>query len=197
MIDYFVIFTQGGLVLWSLASDGLGALGAVAPVNSLVKTVLLEEKAGTSNTFSYEQYAVKWTLVNEYVFPFQFPNSFNCINIYYAAYDDHLHIYMQHTATIIFINDHCIYKQHTVTTLKHFLSLFSDMSPDILITLNFFFFFASFFPIRYGIVIAAVYQKLLSLLYVNDLISVVKASFVENYKDVLKVRAISRCEHLF
>ena len=141
MIDYFVIFTQGGLVLWSLASDGLGALGAVAPVNSLVKTVLLEEKAGTSNTFSYEQYAVKWTLVNEYVFPFQFPNSFNCINIYYAAYDDHLHIYMQHTATIIFINDHCIYKQHTVTTLKHFLSLFSDMSPDILITLNFFFFF--------------------------------------------------------
>lgn len=62
MIDFFTIFTKRGIVLFSYPQftklEG-------APVDRLIKDVLLEERSG-ENSYSLDNYALKWTFVNEF-----------------------------------------------------------------------------------------------------------------------------------
>jgi len=60
MLDYFAIYTLGGIVLWSRTMTKLKG----NPVNELIKKVLLEERGG--NDF-YEEgtYGVKWSRDND------------------------------------------------------------------------------------------------------------------------------------
>ncbi len=64
MLDAFYIFTKGGLVLFAFQ---LAALRG-EPVEALIRTCLLEERAGDA-AFSYAAdgaaYALKWTFHNE------------------------------------------------------------------------------------------------------------------------------------
>ena len=60
MLDRFVIFTKGGLVLFSKDFVPL----KFNAVNTLVSDVLIEERAGKSSYISKE-YAMKWTMLNE------------------------------------------------------------------------------------------------------------------------------------
>lgn len=60
MLDRFVIFTKGGLVLFSKDFVSL----KFNAVNTLVSDVLIEERAGKSSYISKE-YAMKWTMLNE------------------------------------------------------------------------------------------------------------------------------------
>ncbi|KAL1929233.1 hypothetical protein VTP01DRAFT_2292 [Rhizomucor pusillus] len=60
MLDLFTILTKGGLVLWSKTFSPLFG----SPVDSLIKNVLIEERAG-SDTFYQDNYALKWTFANE------------------------------------------------------------------------------------------------------------------------------------
>lgn len=61
MIDHFSIFNRQGVVLWSedLAEGGVEG----APVQDLVRHVLLEERAVSAHEVG--PYALKWTLANE------------------------------------------------------------------------------------------------------------------------------------
>jgi hypothetical protein len=62
MLDCFVIFTQGGLVLWSLVSEGTEFIPAV---NAFIHSVLLEQKTGGTTVFSVGDQAVRWALDNQ------------------------------------------------------------------------------------------------------------------------------------
>ena len=64
MLDAFCIFTKGGALLWTIQLATLRG----DPVNTLIRTCLLEERLGESS-FSYTPpsgsgYAMKWTLHN-------------------------------------------------------------------------------------------------------------------------------------
>ncbi|XP_057302154.1 signal recognition particle receptor subunit alpha-like [Hydractinia symbiolongicarpus] len=62
MLDFFTIFSKGGIVLWCFQ----GTVGDFAyPVNELIKNVILQERSG-SNSFSHGQLAVKYKLDNEF-----------------------------------------------------------------------------------------------------------------------------------
>eukprot|EP00026_Physarum_polycephalum_P005169 Phypoly_transcript_05199.p1 GENE.Phypoly_transcript_05199~~Phypoly_transcript_05199.p1 ORF type:complete len:609 (+),score=172.80 Phypoly_transcript_05199:71-1897(+) len=62
MLDYFTIFNKRGIVLFSYpqAKKLPGA-----PVDRLIKDVLLEERSG-ENSYSLDSYALKWTFANEF-----------------------------------------------------------------------------------------------------------------------------------
>ena len=62
MLDYFTIFNKRGIVLFSYpqAKKLPGA-----PVDRLIKDVLLEERSG-ENSYSLDAYALKWTFANEF-----------------------------------------------------------------------------------------------------------------------------------
>ena len=65
MLDYFCVFTRGGSLLWAVS---FAAALKGDPVNSLVRTCLLEERAGQSS-FNYTSpsggaYTLKWSLNN-------------------------------------------------------------------------------------------------------------------------------------
>ena len=64
MLDGFFIFTKGGLVLFRAQLAPLRG----EPVEALIRTCLLEERAGDA-AFSYAAdaaaYALKWTFHNE------------------------------------------------------------------------------------------------------------------------------------
>ncbi|KAG0168419.1 hypothetical protein DFQ30_004780 [Apophysomyces sp. BC1015] len=60
MLDLFTILTKGGFVLWQKAFVPLSG----SPVDSLIKNVLIEERAGNDSYFK-ENYALKWTFANE------------------------------------------------------------------------------------------------------------------------------------
>jgi signal recognition particle receptor subunit alpha len=60
MIDKFVIFSKTGIVLWSKMMCALKA----APVSTLVKTVLLEERSGAKKHHQ-DDYALQWAFANE------------------------------------------------------------------------------------------------------------------------------------
>lgn len=60
MLDYFVIFTKTGLVLWSKTFCELQG----DPIGTLISSVLLEERAG-GRSHATEDYTVRWTLANE------------------------------------------------------------------------------------------------------------------------------------
>lgn len=64
MLDAFSIFTKGGIVLWSFS---LAALKG-SPVDALIRSCLLEERAGESSyayTSDNTGYTLKWSFNNE------------------------------------------------------------------------------------------------------------------------------------
>lgn len=61
MLDQFSIFTKGGVVLWSRQLSPVKG----RPIDTLVQTVFLEEKAGASTSFKYNPYVLKWLMDNE------------------------------------------------------------------------------------------------------------------------------------
>ncbi|XP_052060256.1 signal recognition particle receptor subunit alpha-like [Mytilus californianus] len=62
MLDFFTIFSKGGIVLWCF--QGTSQLFTPA-VNSLIKTVILQERTG-NNTFTHEALQLKYKLDNEF-----------------------------------------------------------------------------------------------------------------------------------
>ncbi|KAF9942853.1 hypothetical protein BGZ75_009970 [Mortierella antarctica] len=60
MLDFFSIATKGGLVLWSKAYSSAQS----SPINSLIQDVLIEERSSTQ-IFYKDNYAIKWTFVND------------------------------------------------------------------------------------------------------------------------------------
>jgi hypothetical protein len=62
MLDYFTIFNKRGIVLFSYpqAKKLPGA-----PVDRLIKDVLLEERSG-EDSYSLDSYSLKWTFANEF-----------------------------------------------------------------------------------------------------------------------------------
>jgi len=62
MLDFFVIFTKGGIVLWCFQSTK--ELFA-SSVNALVKSVLLQERTGVSS-FAHQSWTLKHRLDNEF-----------------------------------------------------------------------------------------------------------------------------------
>ena len=62
MINFFCIFTTGGVVLWAkVMAEGVAQVDIV---NSLVKNILMMEKTNQSS-YSQGGSAVKWRFVNE------------------------------------------------------------------------------------------------------------------------------------
>ncbi|XP_011403720.1 PREDICTED: signal recognition particle receptor subunit alpha-like [Amphimedon queenslandica] len=62
MLDLFTIFTKGGIVLWYFQGT---ALSLTPAVNSLVKTVLLQERGGM-DVFNHESLKLQFKLDNEF-----------------------------------------------------------------------------------------------------------------------------------
>lgn len=62
MLDFFTIFNKRGIVLFSYPTT---AKLPGAPVDRLVRDVLLEERSG-ENSYSLDNYALKWTFANEF-----------------------------------------------------------------------------------------------------------------------------------
>ncbi|KAF9215366.1 hypothetical protein BGZ59_001546 [Podila verticillata] len=60
MLDFFFIATKGGLVLWSKAYGPSQS----SPINSLIHDVLIEERSSTQ-VYYKDNYAIKWTFVND------------------------------------------------------------------------------------------------------------------------------------
>ncbi|KAG0358917.1 hypothetical protein BGZ54_010221 [Gamsiella multidivaricata] len=60
MLDLFTIATKGGLVLWSKAYGPTPS----APINTLIQDVLIEERSSTQIYYK-DNYALKWTFVND------------------------------------------------------------------------------------------------------------------------------------
>ncbi|NWS49360.1 SRPRA protein, partial [Probosciger aterrimus] len=61
MLDFFTIFSKGGLVLWCFQ----GGPAATAPVNALIRSVLLQERGG-NNSFTHEALTLKYKLDNQF-----------------------------------------------------------------------------------------------------------------------------------
>ncbi|KAG2634536.1 hypothetical protein PVAP13_2NG046303 [Panicum virgatum] len=64
MLEELLIFTRGGLILWSSCR----ALGAAAlkgsPIDALIRSCLLEDRSADAS-FSQDNYALKWTFHND------------------------------------------------------------------------------------------------------------------------------------
>lgn len=60
MLDLFTILTKGGFVLFQKTYAPING----SPVQDLIKNVLIEERAAT-NTYTKDNYALKWTFANE------------------------------------------------------------------------------------------------------------------------------------
>ncbi|XP_065711676.1 signal recognition particle receptor subunit alpha [Patagioenas fasciata] len=65
MLDFFTIFSKGGLVLWCFQGVRGPAAAATAPVNALIRSVLLQERGG-SNSFTHEALMLKYKLDNQF-----------------------------------------------------------------------------------------------------------------------------------
>ncbi|XP_069732506.1 signal recognition particle receptor subunit alpha isoform X2 [Phaenicophaeus curvirostris] len=63
MLDFFTIFSKGGLVLWCF--QGVRGSAATAPVNALIRSVLLQERGG-NNSFNHEALTLKYKLDNQF-----------------------------------------------------------------------------------------------------------------------------------
>nr|XP_056716276.1 signal recognition particle receptor subunit alpha isoform X1 [Euleptes europaea] len=65
MLDFFTIFSKGGLVLWCFQGVRGPAAACTAPVNALIRSVLLQERGG-SNSFNHESLTLKYKLDNQF-----------------------------------------------------------------------------------------------------------------------------------
>ncbi|XP_068023391.1 signal recognition particle receptor subunit alpha isoform X2 [Melanerpes formicivorus] len=65
MLDFFTIFSKGGLVLWCFQGVRGPAAAATAPVNALIRSVLLQERGG-NNSFTHEALTLKYKLDNQF-----------------------------------------------------------------------------------------------------------------------------------
>ncbi|XP_078155731.1 uncharacterized protein LOC144551578 isoform X1 [Carex rostrata] len=63
MLEQLLIFTRGGLVLWSSCRAFGNALKG-SPIDALIRSCLLEERSADSS-FSHESYTLKWAFHNE------------------------------------------------------------------------------------------------------------------------------------
>jgi len=72
MLDFFAIFSKGGILLWCFRGAGLlqkdWDTGFTPAVNTFIKTVLLQEKSGRNRTAQFEHgsLALKYRLDNEF-----------------------------------------------------------------------------------------------------------------------------------
>ncbi|KAF8939459.1 hypothetical protein BGZ47_008161 [Haplosporangium gracile] len=60
MLDFFSIATKGGLVLWSKSYGPAQS----SPINNLIQDILIEERSSTQIYYK-DNYAIKWTFVND------------------------------------------------------------------------------------------------------------------------------------
>ncbi|XP_062995551.1 signal recognition particle receptor subunit alpha [Elgaria multicarinata webbii] len=65
MLDFFTIFSKGGLVLWCFQGVRGPAAACTAPVNALIRSVLLQERGG-NNSFNHEALTLKYKLDNQF-----------------------------------------------------------------------------------------------------------------------------------
>ncbi|XP_044983290.1 signal recognition particle receptor subunit alpha [Hordeum vulgare subsp. vulgare] len=65
MLEELLIFTRGGLILWSSCRAlGGAALLKGSPIDALIRSCLLEERSGDAG-FTQDAYALKWTFNND------------------------------------------------------------------------------------------------------------------------------------
>ncbi|XP_057695009.1 signal recognition particle receptor subunit alpha [Corythoichthys intestinalis] len=64
MLDFFTIFSKGGIVLWCFQGTGVTE-SFTGPVNALIRSVILQERSG-NNLFTHEALNLKYKLDNEF-----------------------------------------------------------------------------------------------------------------------------------
>ncbi|XP_062209534.1 uncharacterized protein LOC133911345 [Phragmites australis] len=64
MLEELLIFTRGGLILWSSCRALGGAALKGSPIDALIRSCLLEERSADAS-FSQDNHALKWTFHNE------------------------------------------------------------------------------------------------------------------------------------
>uniref|UniRef100_A0A1J3ICS7 Signal recognition particle receptor subunit alpha n=1 Tax=Noccaea caerulescens TaxID=107243 RepID=A0A1J3ICS7_NOCCA len=62
MLEQLLIFTRGGLILWTCKEIGNALKGS--PIDALIRSCLLEERSGDVS-FNHEAYTLKWTFHND------------------------------------------------------------------------------------------------------------------------------------
>uniref|UniRef100_A0A8C8J4A4 SRP54-type proteins GTP-binding domain-containing protein n=1 Tax=Oncorhynchus tshawytscha TaxID=74940 RepID=A0A8C8J4A4_ONCTS len=64
MLDFFTIFSKGGIVLWCFQGTGVTE-SFTGPVNALIRSVILQERSG-NNSYSHDALSLKYKLDNEF-----------------------------------------------------------------------------------------------------------------------------------
>nr|XP_020504711.1 signal recognition particle receptor subunit alpha isoform X1 [Labrus bergylta] len=64
MLDFFTIFSKGGIVLWCFQGAGVSE-SFTGPVNALIRSVILQERSG-NNSYTHEALSLKYKLDNEF-----------------------------------------------------------------------------------------------------------------------------------
>ncbi|XP_030620680.1 signal recognition particle receptor subunit alpha [Chanos chanos] len=64
MLDFFAIFSKGGIVLWCFQGAGVTESFA-GPINALIRSVILQERSG-NNSFTHNALNLKYKLDNEF-----------------------------------------------------------------------------------------------------------------------------------
>uniref|UniRef100_A0A674ND85 SRP receptor subunit alpha n=1 Tax=Takifugu rubripes TaxID=31033 RepID=A0A674ND85_TAKRU len=64
MLDFFTIFSKGGIVLWCFQGAGV-TQSFTGPVNALIRSVILQERSG-NNSFTHDALTLKYKLDNEF-----------------------------------------------------------------------------------------------------------------------------------
>lgn len=64
MLDFFAIFSKGGIVLWCFQGAGVSE-SFTGPVNALIRSVILQERSG-NNSFNHNGLSLKYKLDNEF-----------------------------------------------------------------------------------------------------------------------------------
>ncbi|XP_036392897.1 signal recognition particle receptor subunit alpha [Megalops cyprinoides] len=64
MLDFFAIFSKGGIVLWCFQGAGVTE-SFTGPVNALIRSVILQERSGI-NSYTHNALSLKYKLDNEF-----------------------------------------------------------------------------------------------------------------------------------
>ncbi|KAL0973311.1 hypothetical protein UPYG_G00201790 [Umbra pygmaea] len=64
MLDFFTIFSKGGIVLWCFQGAGVTE-SFTGPVNALIRSVILQERSG-NNSYTHDALNLKYKLDNEF-----------------------------------------------------------------------------------------------------------------------------------